>query len=83
MNSGQPRPEGRIAQLVAEQVADGSPEVVSRLGGKVFFHRGIHRCGQRGCDAELVQVVHEVAQQRTGRDFGEVHLPSEEAEASR
>jgi hypothetical protein len=28
-----------------------------------------------------VQVVHEVAQERTGRDFGEVHPPSEEAEA--
>ncbi len=48
----------------------------------MFFHRSIHRCGQREYDAELAQVIHEVAQQRQGRDFGEVHLPSEEAEAS-
>ena len=55
LNAGQPRPVRRIAQLGAEQAADCLPEIVSGLGGKLFFHRSIHRCGQQGCDEELVR----------------------------
>ncbi len=65
LDAGQPRAIRRVTKLGAEQAADGLPEVVGRLGSELFFHRGIHRCGQQGYDGELVQVVHEVAQQRT------------------
>ena len=70
LNAGQPRPIRGIAELGAEQAADCLPEIVGRLGGELFFHRGIHRCGQQGVSTrELVQVVHEVAQ-RTARRSG-------------
>ncbi len=55
LNAGQPRPVGRITKLVAQKMADYLPEIVSRLGSKMFFHRGIHRCGQQGYDGELVR----------------------------
>ena len=79
LDAGQPRAIGGIAQLGAEQAADGLPEIVGRLGSELFFHRGIHRCGQQGGVRRTGAVVHEVAQQQNGRDFGEVRHPSEEA----
>ena len=82
LNAGQPRAIGGIAELGAEQAADRLPEIVGRLGGELFFHRGIHRCGQRECVQRTGAVVHEVAEHRNGRDFGEVlevRHPSEEA----
>ena len=70
----------RIAQLGAQKSADCLPEIVGRLRSELFFHRGIHRCGQQGVVQRTGAVVHEVAQDGTGRDFGEVHHPSDEAE---
>ena len=81
LDAGQPRAICRVTKLGAEKAADCLPEIVGRLGSEMFFHRGIHRCGQQEVRRRAGAVVHEVAQQRTGRDFGEVNLPSEEAEA--